>query len=131
MALSDLEVGFIYLKPQQWSKQNWCVGGCWVTQAGFLGFSVAIFFMLVQVYEAANNPVISEVDAHSIGGLSFTPGESPEGGGGAFPKCQFAPRGCLRQGTLISRRPGSLDLSYHNTSLDTASFFQNVFFFFC
>jgi hypothetical protein len=97
VALSDLEVGFIHLNPQQWTKQNWCLGGFWVTQPGFLGFCVAFFFFLVQVYEPTNNPLIVEVDAHSIGGLSFTPGESPEGG--PFPNAS------LPQVVALSRGP--------------------------
>jgi len=66
--------------------------------------------------------VLPEVDAHLNGGLSFTPGEFPEGG--PFPKCQFAPGGWLEQGTLISRRPG-----YTTILLWTWPIFFKCFFF--
>jgi hypothetical protein len=87
VALSDLELGFIHLNPNNGQNRTGALVGIGSPRPAFGAF------------------VLPEVDAHSNGGLSFTPGEFPEGGG--FPKCQFAPGGCLEKGTLISRRPGS------------------------
>jgi hypothetical protein len=42
----QLGVGIHPSEPQQWTEQNWCIGGYWVTQAGFLGFCVCLKLML-------------------------------------------------------------------------------------
>jgi hypothetical protein len=45
VALSDLELE-LSIWTQQWTKQNWCIGGYWVTQAGFFRLLCCLKLML-------------------------------------------------------------------------------------
>jgi hypothetical protein len=87
--------------------------------AQLFGLLCCLFFFLVQVYEPTNNPLIVEVDAHSIGGLSFTPGESPEGG--PFPHAS------LPQVVALSRGPSFRE----GQALPQYFFGHGQFFFKC
>jgi len=100
--------------------------GCWLTQAAFWAFLLPFF--LVRVYDPANNPLIVEVDASSIGGLSLTPGESPKAG--PSPNASLPQVVALGRG--LSFREGQALWTFPTTILlwTWPVFFKMIFFFF-
>ncbi len=108
------------LNPQQWTKQNWCLGGCWVTQPSFLGFCVAFFFFWYRSMSRPTIPWLLKLMLTQLEGWALHQVSPLKGGLSHMPVC---PRWLPWAGDPHFEKARL----YHNTSLDMANFFLNAF----